>query len=67
MQLIQGDWKITHASSGGVIDGVGNRGSDADNADFTQPLDSHRVDDLIGLVDENYLDIVHIRIQRHVI
>src|SRR4029450_13028885 len=66
-QLVERDRQIAHALAGRVIDRVRNRRRSADNADFADALDAERIDLVILLFDENYVDRMHIRIYRHMI
>ena len=50
-----------------MINRVGNRRRNADDADLAQPLDAHRVDDVVLLIDEDHLDVVDVGIHRHMI
>jgi hypothetical protein len=59
LQLVQCNWQIANAFSGCVVDRVRNCRRNADGADFAQPLDSKRIDELVRLVDENHLGILH--------
>src|SRR3954453_16173198 len=61
-QLIRRDRQIAHALAGRVIDRVGDRRGRSDYSDLTHALDAERVDDLVRLVDEDHLDVVHIRV-----
>ena len=67
LQLVQCNWQIANAFSGCVVDRVRNCRRNADGADFAQPLDSKRIDELVRLVDEDHLDILHVRIRRYVL
>ena len=49
-----------HTLAGGVIDCIDDRRRDADDADFAQPLDAERIDDVVRLVDEDHFDVVHV-------
>ena len=66
-QFIERDRQIAHAFAGRVIDRIGDRRGDADNADFADALDAERIDQVVRLVDEDDLDIVHIGIHGHVV
>jgi len=47
-QLIERDRKVAHAFAGRVIDRVGDRCCNTDDADLAQALDAERVDDASG-------------------
>jgi hypothetical protein len=62
LQLVQRDRQVAHALAGGVIDRVGDRRRDPDDADLANALDSERIDDRVRLLDEDHLDVVYVGI-----
>ena len=52
--------------SGGVIDRIGDRGGDTDDADLAQALHAEPVA-VVRLLDENHLDVVYVGVHRHMI
>ena len=50
-----------------MIDRVGNRGRNADDADLAQPFDAKRIDDLVRLIDKNDFYVVYVGIHRYVV
>src|SRR6516225_5011732 len=66
-QFVERDRQIPHPFASRVVDRVGNRRRDTDNADLAQAFDPERIDRLIRLVDKDYLDIVHVGVHRHMI
>jgi len=66
-QLLERDREVAHAFAGRVIDRVGDRRRNTDDADLHQALDAQRVDDRIRLVDEDHLDVVHVGVHRYVV
>ena len=65
--LVYRDGQVAHALAGGVIDGVGYRRRRAYDTDLAHALHPERIDLVVLLVDEDHVDRVHIRIDRHVI
>jgi hypothetical protein len=50
-----------------VIDRIRDRRRDADDANLAQPLDAERIDDVVRLIDEDHLDVVHVGVHRDMI
>src|SRR5207245_3648327 len=65
--LVERDRQVAHALSRRMIDRVGDRSRHADNADLAEALDAERIDDLVRLLDEDDVDVVHIGIHGHVV
>src|SRR6266446_758862 len=66
-QLIKCDRQIADADACGVIDGVGDGGSSADDPDLANPLRTHWIDMQILLVDPGHLDRADISIGRDMV
>src|SRR5262249_29300345 len=66
-QLVESDRKVPDAPAGRVIDRVRDGGADADNADLAQALGAEGIDDLVVLIDEDHVDVMHVRVHREVI
>src|SRR5919201_3455456 len=56
-EVLNGDRQLADAAAGGVEDGVGDGGGDADLADLADALDAEGVDDLVADLDELHLDV----------
>jgi hypothetical protein len=50
-----------------VVDRVGDGGGDTDDADLAQVLGAEGIDDFVVLVDEDHVDVVHVRVHGEVI
>jgi hypothetical protein len=50
-----------------VVDRVGDGGGDTDDADLAQALGAEGIDDFVVLVDEDHVDVVHVRVHGEVI
>ena len=50
-----------------MMDGIGDRGRDADDADLAQALDAKAIDAVVRLVDEDDLNIVYVGIHGHMV
>src|SRR3981081_4716196 len=66
-QLVDGDRQGAHALAGGVKDRVGDGRGGAHDADLADALDAERIDQRVLLLDEDHVDVVNIRIHRHMI
>src|SRR5215831_16531418 len=66
-QLVESDWQLAHAMTCRVKDGIGDCSRDTDNTWLSQAFRAERIDNRIALVDEDHIDIMHVRIDRHVI
>ena len=60
LQLVYRDRQIADALARRMMDGVGDRGGDADDADLAQALDAEAIDLGVGLVDEDDLDLSNV-------
>ena len=67
LQFVQRDRQVAHALAGRVIDRIGDRRRDPDDADLADALDAERIDDRVRLVDEDHLDVVDVGVHRHVV
>src|SRR5689334_17499094 len=59
LQFIERDRQVAHALAGRMVD--------ADDAELAQPLDAEWIDDVVRLVDEDGLDVVHVGVHRDMI
>jgi len=50
-----------------VVDRVGDGGGDPDDADLAQALGAEGIDDLVVLVDEDHVGVVHVCVHGEVI
>src|SRR5262249_29885296 len=66
-ELVERDRQVANAFAGRVINRIGDRGSDTDDANLSHTLDTERIDDVVWLVDEDDVDIVDVSIHRHVV
>ncbi len=63
MDLLDGDGEIANADSAGVVDGVGNRGGCADDADLTGALGAHGIQLVILLLDSVCFESVDVGVR----
>src|SRR5262245_8212250 len=50
-----------------MIHGIGDGRGNPDSANFAHALDSNRVDDVVGLINEHDFDVLHVGVHRHVV
>lgn len=50
-----------------MVDGIGDRCRDPDNADFADALGAQPADDAVVLFDEDHLDVVDVGVDRYVV
>src|SRR5204862_5113298 len=67
LQFIERDRQVAYTLAGRVIDRVGDRRGDADDANLAQPLDAEWIDDLVRLVDEDHLGVVYVGVHRDMV
>src|SRR2546425_7173918 len=66
-QLIQCDRQVTDANARGVIDGIGDGRSGADDPDFANAFRTHRIDMRGILIDPGHVDGADIGVGRDVV
>src|SRR5690242_1977540 len=66
-QLVERNRKIANAYTGRVIDGVGDGGGSADDADFADALGPHRADVRVVLVKADHVDGAYIGVGRDMV
>jgi hypothetical protein len=59
-KLVECDWQVAYAVSGGVVDGVGDGGSCADDADLADASGPHGVGVRIGFTEPDRFDLVDV-------
>src|SRR3979411_3375760 len=59
-QVRDRDWQAAEPLAGGVVDRVHNGGYHADHADLAEALDTERIQQRVGLVDEVDLDLADV-------
>ena len=65
--FIERNRKIADALAGRVINRVGDRRGNADDADLAQAFDAEAIDNRVGLFHEDHFDVVHVGIHRHMV
>jgi hypothetical protein len=63
-RVLDGDRQFADAAAGGMEDGVGDGGGDADLADLADALEAKRVDHLVADLDELHLDVGRVGVDR---
>ena len=66
-QLVDGQREVAQAAAGGVVYGIRHCGGDADDAYFADALGAQFVNDIVGFVNEDHLDIANIGVNRDVV
>ena len=56
-KLLDANWQVPNSNSGGVIDGIGNRGRRADIGEFAETIYTGRIYVVIDFGHENSLDL----------